>query len=198
MIKIIRFGSRSHTIQYTVQENPTPGSFGDYLLLKQYYRELDESRAMFGSDPKRSKIFEQLLFNTEFLNSRLKEYSELHCEYCGKQNLVIFHWTTKPDKAIMATCDHILPRSTHPHLAKDMNNCAVACDDCNQRKKTKVWQKCFPYKKKTNEESINNRTSITSTEANIPIRYHNAIRMVNGSGNNQKRCTANIRISSCV
>ena len=41
-----------------------------------------------------------------------------------------------PDGAL--TGDHILPRSTHPHLMHDINNYQVLCDPCNKHKSNKL------------------------------------------------------------
>ena len=81
MQTIIRRKRNGVTIQYTVEDDPTPGTLGSHQLLLEQYRLLEKSIR-----------FEQLLFNTYFLRKMKAKYKKLHCVYCGKKNLKIYHW----------------------------------------------------------------------------------------------------------
>lgn len=133
-------------VQYKIYGNPTPGSFGDYLLLKDSYREIDPVPKV----PKKADKFKQMLFNTKFLQHMRDKYGELHCEYCGKKNLRLYHWKYDKIKSHhdMATADHFLPRALYPELAKDYDNLKVCCHKCNQKKKDDIWDEStlkYPY-----------------------------------------------------
>ena len=39
-----------------------------------------------------------------------------------------------PEDGVRMNVDHIKPRKTHPHMALDMSNLQVLCDDCNHGK----------------------------------------------------------------
>lgn len=43
------------------------------------------------------------------------------CQCCG----------TSPSLGAVLHVDHIKPKSTHPHLALDLNNLQILCSDCN-------------------------------------------------------------------
>lgn len=147
MLRLVNRRKKDVKETYTVEEDPTPGTYGDYLLLKEVLRALDEDTVKFRRGFQDTEAFEQLVFNTKFLEGILKEYGELHCEYCGKQGLVIYRWNDRfLDRKKMATTDHILPVSLYPDLAKDISNLAVACDACNKKKATNLWERKFPYK----------------------------------------------------
>jgi 5-methylcytosine-specific restriction endonuclease McrA len=131
-------------VQYIIHGTPTSGTFGDYVLLKDSYREPKQKKS------KKSEKFKQMLFNTKFLQHMRKKYGELHCEYCGKQNLKLYHWKHDKVKSYhdMATADHFLPRALYPELAKDYSNLKVCCHKCNQKKKDDIWDEStlkFPY-----------------------------------------------------
>jgi hypothetical protein len=70
-------------VQHIIYGSPTSGTYADYLLLKDTYREIDPVP----KNTKKADKFKQMLFNTKFLQYMIKEYGELHCEYCGKKNL---------------------------------------------------------------------------------------------------------------
>ncbi len=93
--------------------------------------------------PKKINGFKQMLYNTKFLQHVLKEHGELHCEYCGEENLRLYHWKHDKIKSHhdMATVDHFLPKSEFPELAKDYDNLKVCCYKCNQDKKDDIWDK---------------------------------------------------------
>ena len=90
---------------------------------------------------KKVNKFKQMLFNTKFIQHMIKTHGELHCEYCGKPNLRLYHWKSDEvkDHRDMATADHFLPKSIYPELAKDYTNLKVCCDQCNQDKKDDIW-----------------------------------------------------------
>jgi 5-methylcytosine-specific restriction endonuclease McrA len=83
----------------------------------------------------------QLKFNIEFLRKTELEYSKLHCEYCGKQNLVVYDWCEKISNDDVATVDHFYPKSRYNELKMDENNFVISCYSCNSEKKDRVWPK---------------------------------------------------------
>jgi 5-methylcytosine-specific restriction endonuclease McrA len=139
MIKIPVHKNSKFTVTKTVEENPTPGTIGNLILLKEEYKKLDES---WGFDTDR---FEKMMFNVKFLESMLEKHGELHCEYCGKPHLKIIHWKDKQVNSIMATADHYYPASEYPSLARVVANLRVSCFKCNNDKKTELWECKFPY-----------------------------------------------------
>lgn len=146
MVKKIVTKLTNHVIvQHVIIGTPTSGSYADYLLLKETYQ---ENYSTIGN--KINGNFKQMLFNTKFLQDMVVKYGELHCEYCGKKDLILYHW--KYDKIKnhhdMATVDHFLPRAVYPELAKEYDNLKVCCHKCNQKKKDDIWDKStlnFPY-----------------------------------------------------
>ncbi len=124
-------------IQVTVCENPTPGTWGDYQLLLHEYRNLDPT---YGRTD-----FEQMLFNYKYLKDMELGYGPLWCVYCGKEELVIYHWQEKGDRRDMATADHFLPKSKYPELVADRKNLRVACYHCNSKKGSEEWEENYPY-----------------------------------------------------
>ena len=135
---IIRSKRNNVTVRITVIDDPTPGTFGSHQLLLDEYRLLEKSLH-----------FEQLLFNTYFLRRMKSKYGNLHCVYCGRKNLRIYHWREfAGDRKNMATADHFIPKSVSPDLAKDEGNLRVACQKCNNDKKSHNWEEKFPYKNK--------------------------------------------------
>lgn len=146
MRKVTEYRTRRIVIQHLIYGTPRSGSYADYVLLKQVYLRLDPNVGM----TKKKRKFEQLLFNTEFIEGVQRKHGELHCEYCGKKNLVLYYWWRReqPDYQYMATADHFQPKSLFPHLALDTENLRVCCFKCNQKKKDKIWAKNmikFPY-----------------------------------------------------
>lgn len=137
--------TKGTVINYLIQDNPSPGTWGELQLLKQKLFEQDEDY----SNWKNGK-WEQLEFNTGFLKMMLEKHGELHCEYCGKPNLIIYSYKEKPNKKLMATADHFLPKNEYPQLSFTISNMLVCCDKCNQNKKDHIWDKSkikFPYPK---------------------------------------------------
>lgn len=88
---------------------------------------------------KKRDQWEQLKFNSEFLKESLEKNGELHCEYCGKDNLTIYEWCEKVNFNDVATVDHFYPKSRYENLKKDKNNLIVSCYGCNNKKKDSVW-----------------------------------------------------------
>jgi 5-methylcytosine-specific restriction endonuclease McrA len=149
MIKKIVTRITTHVkVQHVIVGTHTSGSYADYLLLKETYKEKDPVP----KKPKKVGRFKQMLFNTKFLQFMIKEHTDLHCEYCGKENLKLYHWkydtVTASSYSNMATVDHFLPKSLYPELAKDYDNLKVCCHKCNQKKKDDIWDEStlkFPY-----------------------------------------------------
>ena len=136
--KIITRITNHVKVQHIIVGSHRPGSYADYILLKQQYLDIDTTPKI----SKKAGKFKQMLFNTKFLQHMLKEHGELHCEYCGKEDLRLYHWKYDKVKSYddMATADHFLPRATHPELAKDFDNLKVCCHKCNQDKKDDLWE----------------------------------------------------------
>jgi 5-methylcytosine-specific restriction endonuclease McrA len=84
--------------------------------------------------------WDQLKFNLSFLKETLSSNGELHCEYCGKQSLVIYDWCEKVDLSNVATVDHFYPKSKYQSLKKDKDNLVVSCYSCNNKKKDMLWE----------------------------------------------------------
>lgn len=146
MIIIKKKESKGFQEIISVCEDATPGTWGSHQLLLQDYGE-KEPRQIGNFGPGNPE-YDQMMFNTEWLRSIETKYGELHCEYCGRQNLKIIPWYEKPDIHIMATTDHFYPKKKYPHLARDTKNFVVACHRCNNNKKAKKYTKNdirFPY-----------------------------------------------------
>jgi 5-methylcytosine-specific restriction endonuclease McrA len=97
----------------------------------------------------------QLKFNIDFLKNTKIKYGELHCEYCGKKDLVIYDWCEKINHYDVATVDHFYPKSKYREYKRDEKNFIVSCYSCNSQKEDKIWPKeaiKFPL----NEEKLNN------------------------------------------
>mgnify|MGYP001563947708 CR=1 FL=1 len=80
MQTIIHRKSKGVTIRYTVEDEPTLGTLGNYRLLIEQYIVME-----------RCVNFKQLLFNTYFLRKMKSYHKKLHCVYCGKK---IYEFTT--------------------------------------------------------------------------------------------------------
>ena len=148
VITIHRTGAKNENrrtyVQSVVSEDPTPGTWGSHQLLLAQYRELDEE--WLANMP--ANKLKQVFFNIKFLRAILYRHGELHCEYCGKPNLILFGLKKKPNKKTMATVDHFLPKSKYPHLAFSRNNLLVCCNTCNHKKDDNEWPSSkvkFPY-----------------------------------------------------
>ncbi len=83
--------------------------------------------------------WEQLKFNTEFLKKVLREEQELKCEYCGKEDLIIYEWCQKVNPNNVATIDHFYPKSKYEDLKRNEDNLVVSCHGCNTKKKDILW-----------------------------------------------------------
>lgn len=136
MVKIITHRTKGKIFQHTVPNNPIKGSYAEYILLKNELSKLDER---FTSNEY------QHVFNINFLKKQREKYGKLHCVYCNKQDLVIYEFHEKFQQSNGATTDHILPIFLRPDLAKDENNCAVACFSCNNKKGSKLQEIKYPY-----------------------------------------------------
>lgn len=83
--------------------------------------------------------WDRLVLHYKFLENIKKEHNSLWCEYCGKDELVLYKWDEKRDKNNMATVDHFLPKSKYPTLANEEDNFVIACSNCNEKKKDDIW-----------------------------------------------------------
>jgi 5-methylcytosine-specific restriction endonuclease McrA len=97
----------------------------------------------------------QLKFNIDFLKKTKLEYGQLHCEYCGKTDLIIYDWCEKLNINDVATVDHFYPKSKYNDLKMDENNFIISCYSCNSQKKDKIWPK-ESVKYPLNVDKINN------------------------------------------
>jgi 5-methylcytosine-specific restriction endonuclease McrA len=116
--------------QYSICENPTPGTFGDYILMKYNLRELDDD------EPYKKRI----LLSNNYLKYIRKKFGELHCEKCGLNNLRIKRVKTKAHNK-MATIDHWFPISKFENLQDKFANLRVMCVKCNTKKGNKIIKK---------------------------------------------------------
>ena len=150
MIEIVKSKNKQVRVSVKVCSDASLGSWGSHQLLLDQYR-LEEDKELepkWATTKKGKTVYDQMVFNTKWLESILAKYGELHCEYCGKANLVIYPWYKIPNVEILATTDHFYPQKTHPHLAKDIKNFIVSCHRCNTNKKAKAINKSaikFPY-----------------------------------------------------
>lgn len=113
--------TKSHHIVYGT---PTSGSFGDYLLLKQYYRKRDKDHDW------RYKV----AFNIKFLRKQKRIYGDLVCAYCGKPHLQIEYPSGRlVSQKIKATVDHFVAKSQDGEEF-NTDNFVVACGKCNSKK----------------------------------------------------------------
>jgi 5-methylcytosine-specific restriction endonuclease McrA len=137
--KIVRKITNHVKVQDIIFGQPLQGTYADYLLLIDSYKEIDPMP----KNPKKADKFKQMLFNTKFLQYMLKTHGELHCEYCGKKELRLYHWKKDEVKSHhdMATADHFHPKAKYPELAKEFSNLKVCCYKCNQDKKDDEWDK---------------------------------------------------------
>lgn len=159
MIRFVYKRIKNFTIQFSVQENPTPGSFGDYILLKKDLTKRSESKILEKIREKDPKRYEQMIFNISFLKKMRKKHKRLHCVYCNKKNLKIYEFHEHAKRSNMATADHYLPRSLYPELALDETNLRVCCDSCNNKKGQELWYEKFPYKQLKNKKHVFNKKS---------------------------------------
>lgn len=90
--------------------------------------------------PNNKERWERLVLHFDFLKGVESEHGTLWCEYCGKEELVVYPWDVKPDRSKMATVDHFLPKSKYPDLANETTNFVVACSVCNEKKKDDLWE----------------------------------------------------------
>lgn len=97
----------------------------------------------------------QLRFNIDFLKKAEIEYGGLHCEYCGKKNLIVYEWCEKTNKDDVATVDHFYPKSKYENFRMEEKNFVISCHDCNNKKKDDIWS-VEKIKFPLNKERINN------------------------------------------
>lgn len=145
MITVIRFQKGNLKVQYKIQENPKPGTFGDYILLKRRLLEEAGSNGILESIRRKDEYrYKQIVFNMNFLKKMRELHKKLHCVYCGRDDLQISELYEKR-KSNVATTDHFLPRSLYPDLEFQESNLRVCCDKCNCKKAQNIWEEKFPY-----------------------------------------------------
>lgn len=88
---------------------------------------------------KNPEKWERLKFNRDYLKKLEKKHGNLHCEYCGLPDLVIYEWYEKPNRSNMATVDHFYPKSKFESLTLNEDNFIVSCDPCNSKKSDTLW-----------------------------------------------------------
>lgn len=139
---------------HKIYGEPTEGSYGEMLLLKQHYRDMEnanpdpEKMPEWVKGEKGIRKWKMLIFNTVFLQKTLETFGELHCEYCGKKELHIYHWNQKGPRINVATADHFIPRFLDDTLMFEESNLFVSCERCNTNKGHKIWSKDrinYPY-----------------------------------------------------
>jgi len=117
---------------YILMENPDIKSRASYLILIDFYI---NSGYLCLSRPRRRMFYKDWIkFRFEFLEKVKQNNGELHCEYCGKLNLII---DATNDNPLVATIDHIVPFALGGHET-DPENLAVACFKCNNNKADKI------------------------------------------------------------
>ena len=99
MKQIIQSKSKCITVVNTIYGEPTHGSFGDYILLKDYYKSREDAYA----DSDRKIV---LFHHFNFLLKEKVRNHKLKCTYCGKDNLYIQPVGLKMDQSRVATVDH--------------------------------------------------------------------------------------------
>ena len=85
---------KRNKVIHTIMGQYTDGSYADYIQLKKHYRKLElESLGYLESQD----WYNRVEFTSNFLKKKEKECGSLTCVYCGKPNLVLYHWNN-PDK----------------------------------------------------------------------------------------------------
>lgn len=134
MYKKLRINKELHYIH----GNPSTNTLAQYLLMKRDYEDQCDVPSWVNTE-KHRKRWDQMVFNTKFMQATLKQFGELHCEFCGKPHLVIYSWNDTRPRVNVATVDHFVPISKDESLATDEENLLVACEECNNRKASKAW-----------------------------------------------------------
>lgn len=113
------------SIHFEIQN---PKTYASYVLLKNYYFELDEynSRSI-------ANRMRMVRFSRNHLSDIQRKEGSLTCTYCSKPNLVIELHGMKVSHSIKATIDHIVPKSKGGELF-NTENIAVCCGKCNSKK----------------------------------------------------------------
>ena len=77
------------------------------------------------ADPRKDKKGDKFYWDPRWrlLRRRVLQRDRYRCVVCGRD-------VSAPGAARV---DHIKPRSTHPHLAFDINNCRVCCAACDNQ-----------------------------------------------------------------
>jgi 5-methylcytosine-specific restriction endonuclease McrA len=88
---------------------------------------------------KNGERWSQLQFNLKFLREQKLKYGDIHCEYCGKKDLIIYDWCENTNLIDVATVDHFYPKSKYDSLKQEEKNFVIACYSCNSNKKDDMW-----------------------------------------------------------
>lgn len=112
-------------IEKVLVEQPIVQSRAALILLK---RKLFKTCAYYGYQG-------WLRFRAETLTQWEKERGFLECFYCKKKPLIVECYDKDP---MMATLDHVIPRSRYSGSKFDLKNLVVACSNCNRKKKDKT------------------------------------------------------------
>ncbi len=124
--------------QHLVYEDGTHNSMGSYILLKNYYRSLQDE--FYVRKYHSNKLwYKQVMFNKAFLEKKLKEKGFLQCAFCGKKDLIVYDmFDPNKSKSNMATADHFLPKDKGGDAFNEAN-LVVACEPCNSKKANKIY-----------------------------------------------------------
>ena len=118
------------TEQYVICEEPTAGTFGDYILMKFDLKEQDIDTTW----------MKDIILSNKYLRYIRNKHGELHCEKCGAAKLRIKRIKTKEHKRT-ASVDHWFPKSKYPSLQTEFGNLRVMCVKCIHRKNDKIIKK---------------------------------------------------------
>jgi len=121
------------TYKRTILGKTSPGSIGNYWLLVEEYKKMD-----YTCRPQKTEKWRRVNYNEQFSIFMFNSFKELHCEYCGKENLIIIKWYEKQNTNIMCTVDHFLPKKDYPELTEDPTNLYISCHKCNNNKAKKI------------------------------------------------------------
>lgn len=112
----------------------SPKTMSSYILLKEYYRDLDVS---FNYDNDWRYYF---IVRRHFLRKKKKENGGLwFCHYCGKTMTKIQKRKNRKQQKDCVTVDHKVPVSDPKCDKLDTTNMVECCTTCNNKKGTKDY-----------------------------------------------------------
>lgn len=118
-----------------------PKSYAAFILLKDYYRKLDEDYLK----PYQERM-KRIQFSRDFLTKKQEELGTLSCAYCPKTDLVIEYEGMRVQNKMKATIDHVVPISKGGPIY-DENNIVVCCGTCNNKKDDKSVEQFLATRK---------------------------------------------------